>query len=196
MLTISKSKSNGRMRGVYINEARIISISDFSGKPTYNDDPESVKDLAIEVEFDIGQPWNKIVLIKGNLKREDGKVIDWGGAFVVKDFFINTGCFKGLTKEEIDSRLKLLEKGEIPAEFLSKPLNRKIFILSYVRGLSYDLKPKYSTWNIVDSDPEELLNLFKNSVAKGYPSNFKPDLLDEQESINNSEIEADDDMPF
>lgn len=197
MLTLSKNKKNGRMKGVFINEATVVSITDFSGKPTFNDDPDSVKDLAVEVEFDIGQQWNKIVLIKGDLKRENHKVVDWGGAFVVKDFFIKTGCFKGMTKEEIDSRLKLLEKGEMPADFLSKPLNRKIYILSYVRGMSHDLKPKYSTWNIVDSDPEQLLNLFKNSVAKGYPSNFNPDLLDEKESSDNSNlVTEDDDLPF
>jgi hypothetical protein len=133
--------------------------------------------LAIEIEFDINKPFTKKVVIKGDLRRDRNKVVDWGSAFVVKEFFIKIGCFRGLLEEEIKDRLQLLEKKQVPADFLVTARKKKIYILDFVRAISDDGKLKYSTWNIVDADPEQLKNAFKASVAKGYPANYKPELV-------------------
>ena len=121
MLTLNQS--NSFMPGVYIHQATIIGAEDMSGKPTYADLPESIRDLAVEVEFDIGKEWTKKVIFKGNLKLVDPKnpkSIDWGGAFVVRDFFTKTGCFNNLTKEEIAEKLKSFSHKDIPADFMVK----------------------------------------------------------------------------
>ncbi len=195
MLSLNNQNGNGFMKGVFVTDAKIINLINISGKPTYQDNPDSIRDLAIEIEFDINKSWTKKVIIKGDFKKANETITDWGSAFLVKEFFIKIGCFRGLTEEEINDRLKLLEKKQIPADFLVKSKNKKVYILDYIRAISDDGKLKYSTWNIVDTDPEQLKNAFKVSVAKGYPSNYKPELLDEVteavpvEKVNN-------DFPF
>jgi hypothetical protein len=178
MLTISNNKSF--MPGVYINQAKIVGAIDISGQPTYQDNPESVRDLAVELEFDIGKEWTKKVIIKGNLKinpRSPKVIDDWGSAFVVKDLFIKLGCFDNLTKEEQRDKLKIFSMKEVPVDFLVKLIGLNVFTLDYVKGISEEGKLKYATWNIVDTDEDRLAIAFKSSYAKGYPNNYKPELL-------------------
>lgn len=178
MLSINQGGSF--MPGVFIKEATIIYAVDISGKPTYQDNPESIRDLAVEVEFDIGKEWTKKVVFKGNLKLDPKSpkiVTDWGSAFVVKDLFMKTHCFSSLTKEELKEKLFSFSQKDIPADFLLKIKGKKVFILDYVKGISEDGRLKYGTWNIVDTDPDILQQLFSKSVAKGYPGNYKPELL-------------------
>lgn len=198
MLSLSNQSGNGFMKGVFITEAKIINLIDISGKPTYAENPDSTHDLAIEIEFDINKSWTKKVVIKGDFKKDGNAITGWGSAFVVKDFFIKIGCFRGLLEEEIKERIGLLEKKQIPADFLVKARNKKIYILDYVRAMTDDGKLKYSTWNIVDTDPEILKGAFKTSVAKGYPSNYKPELMDNASDLKEAlPVETVvDDFPF
>jgi hypothetical protein len=185
MLTINNTKSF--MPGVYINQAKIVGAIDISGQPTYQDNPESVRDLAVELEFDIGKEWTKKVIIKGNLKintRSPKVIDDWGSAFVVKDLFIKTGCFDNLTKEEQREKLKIFSVKEIPVDFLVKLIGLNLFTLDYVKGMSDEGKLKYTTWNIVDTEEDRLAIAFKSSYAKGYPNNYKPELLNSPSSVS------------
>lgn len=195
------------MPGVYINQAKIVGAIDISGQPTYQDNPESVRDLAVELEFDIGKEWTKKVIIKGNLKinpRSPKVIDDWGSAFVVKDLFIKTGCFDNLNKEEQREKLKIFSMKEIPVDFLVKLIGLNLFTLDYVKGISEEGKLKYATWNIVDTDEDRLANSFKASVNKGYPNNYKPELLTTlpktpslvEEPINTNEEVPEEDFIF
>lgn len=180
MLSLNNNTNYTELPGVFVNEATVLSAKDISGMPTYNNDPETISDIAVEVEFDIGKDWIKTVIFKGNLKfkKENPKEVDhWGSAFVVKELFIMTKCFEGLNKEEMSERLEIFSKKEIPADFLSKIRGKSISILSYIRGISEEGKPRYSTWSIVDTDPDRLINAFKVSLSKGYPQNYNPELL-------------------
>ena len=67
MLSLNNN-NHSELPGVYINKAIVVAAVDHSGRPTFNDDPESIRDLAVEVEFNIGQQWNKQVMCSGNLK--------------------------------------------------------------------------------------------------------------------------------
>lgn len=205
MLTLTQTKSF--MPGVYINQAKIIGAIDISGKPTYQDNPESVRDLAIELELDIGKEWNKKVIIKGNLKinpRSPKVIDDWGSAFVVKDLFLKLGCFDNLNKEELAEKLKIFSIKEIPADFLVKLIGKSVYVLDYIKGLSDEGKPRYGTWNIVDTDEDKLAIAFRSSVAKGYPSNYKPELLSlynsntstDTPTNNNEEVPEEEDFIF
>ncbi len=199
MLSLNRNENgNGYMKGVFVTEATVINLQDLSGKPTYKENPDSTHDLAIQIEFDISKSFTKKVILKGDLRRDKNRIVDWGSAFVVKDFFIKLGCFKGLIDEEIKERIRLLEKKQVPADFLIKAIKKKICILDYVKGISEEGKLKYSTWNIVDVDPEQLRNAFKKSVAKGFPLNYKPDLMDNAIDKNEAVVAApsDDDFPF
>lgn len=53
----------------------------------------------------------------------------------------------------------------------------RVIILDYIRGISEEGKPRYYTWNVVKKDEQELVEMFKLSLAKGYPSNYKPELV-------------------
>jgi len=72
-------------------------------------------------------------------------------------------------------------KKEVPVNFLLKVRNKSVFILDYIRGISEEGKPKYYTWNVVKKDGQELIEMFKLSLAKGYPSNYKPELVNHPE---------------
>lgn len=188
MLTLSNNNQS-ELPGVYINKAIVVAAVDHSGKPTYNDDPESIRDLAVEVEFNVGQPWNKKVMFSGNLKykKNDPKeVADWYSAFIIRELFHQTGCFNGLTKDELKEKLRLFSNKEIPIDFLLKIRGKVVYIVSYVKGKGEDGKLKYGTWSIVDKDPNKLLEAFKVSISKGYPQNYRPDLLYES---NNESIQ-------
>ena len=203
---LSVNQGNSFMPGVFVKEATIIGAIDISGKPTYQDNSESIKDLAVEVEFDIGKEWTKKVIFKGNLKLNptSPKVVDdWGSAFVVKELFVKTGCFNNLIREELKEKLASFSNKDIPPDFLAKIHGKKIFILDYVKGISEDGRLKYSTWNIVDTDPDILQQLFSKSVARGYPSNYKPELLNKSltelsisSPIENTEALVEDDFIF
>ena len=185
MLTLNQGNGSF-MPGVFINEATVIGVDDLSGKPTYQDLPESIRDLAIEVEFDIGKEWTKKVIFKGNLKynSKSPKVIDdWGSAFVIRDFFQKTGCFYKLDKSEINEKMQTFSEKEIPLDFLSKVKGRQIYLVDYVKGMTEDGKLRYGTWNIVDTDEEKLKIAFKSSLARGYPNNYKPELLKQDDSF-------------
>lgn len=205
MLTLNQTKTF--MPGVYINQANIIAAVDLSGKPTYQDNPESIRDLAVELELDIGKEWTKKVIIKGNLKinPKSPKIIDdWGSAFVVKDLFLKLGCFEDLDKAELNDKLKIFSGKEIPDDLLVKLIGKSLYVLDYIKGLSDEGRPKYGTWNIVDTDEDKLAAAFKSSVAKGYPSNYKPELLSLSSpnpsngttANNNEEIPEEEDFIF
>ncbi|MDA3861515.1 MAG: hypothetical protein PF445_09835 [Melioribacteraceae bacterium] len=190
MLTLNNNNGQTHgLTGVFIKEARIVSATDLSGKPSYQDNPESIRDLAVEIEFDIGQDWNKKVVFKGDLK-QDGNFINWHSAFIVKELFIQTGCFNNLTEEEIQDRLQTFTQKQIPVDFLSKIRGRSIFSLDYIRGINEEGKPRYSSWNIVKKDEHALAEAFRISIAKGYPSNYKPELINNPEKAESFEYGA------
>ena len=68
-------------------------------------------------------------------------------------------------------------------DFMIKPKGKKLFMLDYVKGISVEGKPKYATWNIVDTDEVKLKEAFQASLKKGYPQNYKPDILDMPEKV-------------
>ncbi len=78
-------------------------------------------------------------MFSGNLKfKKDNpnEVEDWHSAFVVRGLFQQTGCFDGLTKDEINKRLVIFANKEIPADFLLKIRGNSVYIVSYVKGRS------------------------------------------------------------
>ena len=79
---------------------------------------------------------------------------------------------------------------EVPVDFLLKVRNKSVFILDYIRGISEEGKPKYYTWNVVKKDEQELIESFKMSVAKGFPSNYKAELISHPEKAATFEYGA------
>jgi hypothetical protein len=126
--------------------------------------------------------WDKTFNSGGNFSKDKmtGEILNWGGAFKVRDFFIATD-----QKSTLETALKELESGHIPQAMIDNAIGKMILILSY-----RNKKDKTSTWNQVFApkrDRESMKNYFLNQWKKSksksngpFPSNYKAD--DEERS--------------
>jgi hypothetical protein len=157
--------------GVFINEVEVAAAEDISGTtPPFMDRPV---DIGIKLTLEIGKNFQPVLSITGNFKRDTdtGEVIGWGSAFVVQEALSRLG-FKG----ELD------QENRIPADALQRVIGKSFLRLSYISGEKQNGKPRYSDWGRMASTEEgaeELAKRFKQSVAKGYPKNYRPELLDQ-----------------
>ena len=161
--------------GIYVDDAEVISVNDLSGKTTQFQ--QYASDLCLEVKVKLlKNDWEKTFNVAGNFARDPStkEVTDWGGAFKVRDFFINTGM-----KDQLEELLSEMEKGNIPSKLMFDVVRKAIRILSY-----RNKKGKTSTWNQVSS-PSRKKEAFKDYFVKEYnkskkkpkgpwPSNYEP----------------------
>jgi hypothetical protein len=167
----TKSTNTQYGTGVYINKATIIGAVDMSEEGlSFLTQPV---DVAIVLTLDIGKTFNPEMSFFGNYKRDNRNnlIVDWGGAYSVRNLFTACG---------IDSEIN--DDGSIPSELLKALIGKEILRLQYVSGIrEKDDKPKYSDWTqtvLAGSEkPEKLAKLFEQSVAKGYPKNYSPEVL-------------------
>jgi hypothetical protein len=169
--------------GVYIGKATIVGVQDVTeeGLPFLQQNP----DVAITITLDIGKDFNPEMSFFGNFKRDErnGLVTDWGGAFPVRGLF--DAC-------KIVGEIN--DDGTIPQEMLDQLVGKEILRLQYVSGFRKDGKIRYSDWNNVlggSDKPEKLAKLFEDSVAKGYPKNYSPEILS-QNHDNGGDTDGDD----
>ncbi|MDP4194832.1 MAG: hypothetical protein Q8940_07275 [Bacteroidota bacterium] len=209
-LGTGNNENSTDMKGVYVSQSSIVNASDVSGRPVF----DNTFDLALELEITTNFDWNKKFTLKGNFKRDPQNqkvVIDWGGAFVIRNIFQMLGFFDSLNDEEKKEKMNLFQLGKIPIDFLQRLKGQKIYTLSYVYGWDAEKgKAKYTTWNQVGLDRSKLLAEFKKSLMKGFPKNYDPDSLEnrvadfdtEAENYNpskeqvSSSVDDDDDLPF
>jgi hypothetical protein len=128
-------------------------------------------DIGIKLTLDIGREFQPELTIAGNFKVTDGEVTGWGSAFAVQEAFSRLG-YEGA----------LDDGNRIPQGVLETFIGQKILRLSYVSGTKPDGRLRYSDWNLIGSVEEgahALVKRFKKSLAKGYPKNYRPELLEE-----------------
>jgi len=156
--------------GIYINEVTILNAEDISGQPLpYSENPV---DIGIKLTLDIGKDWNPEMIIAGSFKRdfETNEVIGWGSAWPVQEALSKLGYTGSLN-----------EDNRIPPEVLEDIVGKKFLRLSYVSGTKGDGKHRYSDWNLIGSVEEgadTLAARFRRQIAKGYPKNYRPELLE------------------
>jgi hypothetical protein len=165
------SNSHSFPGGIYINKATIISVEDISGEQlTYMKQP---CDLGLRVTVDIGRAFMPTMTFAGNFKIGD-KGIEWGNAFRVRNFIRNV----------LPHGASLTEENKIPTEVLENLIGKEFYRLSYISGKKEDGKLKYAEWSEVGrptGTPEELHVAFRRSLEKGYPKNYSPDALSQNE---------------
>jgi hypothetical protein len=175
-LTFGGSEGAQLGRGIYVNKGKIIAARDVSGqKPS--DFAENPCEVGLQIKLDIGRSFQPIMAFAGNFKRnEAGQITDWGNATTLKIFLSNMGV-----KGELDANNK------VPIEVIKALIGREIFRLSYVKGVKETdgvTKPSYGTWNTVlpatEGNDKKLADMFQASLKKGYPKNYKPEVLDSQ----------------
>jgi hypothetical protein len=156
--------------GVVITKAKIVSVEDISGKAhRYMQLP---CDIGVVLTIDVGRSFQPELIISGMFKRnvDTGEVIGWGGAFVVQEALLRLG-YTGL-----------LDAGnKIPKAALSALVGKEILRLSYVSGTKEGGRARYSDWSQLGtpaSGEQELANRFRQSVSRGYPKNYHPELMD------------------
>ena len=157
----SNSNSEGYMgNGVYVDEVEIKSAVN----ATEDEKAKGfARDISIRVEVRVlKNDWNRTLTIGGNYKRDPQtkEIIDWGGAFKLKDLF--AAC---QAPEEIDAN-------GVPSQaMLDACVGKKLLTLTYTNN-----NGKYSTWNSVtsaDRDPDKFAAYFMSQVKKGYPKNYQ-----------------------
>lgn len=169
-------------KGIFISKAKITkaTITDGSEYTTWK------PDIAVKITFDVGASFEPVDTIAGSFKKDiSGEVIDWGSAFKVADFFkIALG----------NPDLELTEDNSIPEEWLSQIIGTEIYRLTYVYGFNADTnKGKYKPWDLYNKNPEKLIEAFHKSVAKGYPKDYNPEVL---ETTNVNMFTDENDLPF
>ena len=166
-------RKDGAMPGVWIDRVLISSVKDISGqKMPFND---SKCDLGIEITFDIGRSYKPVTTIAGKFERDEAGIITgWGKAFPVSRIF-----------SALNIKGQLTADNKLPAEAVQSLAGMYVWRLSYVKGRRPDNPEKlsYSTWNVflpgdVPENEVKLLEMFKKSLKKGYPSNYKPEVLE------------------
>jgi hypothetical protein len=156
--------------GIYINEVTIANVEDMSGQMTpFMDRPY---DIGFKLILDIGRDFQPELVIAGNFKRDQitDEVIGWGSAYVVQEALTRLG-YKG----------SLDNGNSLPVNVLETFIGQKILRLAYISGTKDNGKFRYSDWNNIatlDEGGDNLFARFKKSLAKGYPKNYRPALLD------------------
>jgi len=129
-------------------------------------------DIGIVLVLDIGRDFRPELIIGGQFKRDanSGDVVGWGSAFVVQEALSRLG-FTG----------KLDQGNKIPSTVLAGVKGKVILRLSYVSGTRDSGKLRYSDWSQIGT-PEagegELVNRFRKSLSRGFPRNYRPELID------------------
>ena len=209
--TLGSSGDQGNSKeiahGVYAAELTIESVKDLSGKPIsfISDESRNVFDCAVEITASKeGKDFEINFTLFGNFKRT-GDAVDWGGAFIIGEFFKALGVEGTLTPEY-----------KIPQNWRKEALGKKIVAINYACGFQKKNPDKvaYANWNrfasVVEQDFDaacnHILGLWEQNRAKGYPSNYDPSGLKKGAKPGHSGSTApavgqssggdDDDLPF
>ena len=181
-LTTTPQASSVYGPGVFISEATIINAQDHSGTmPSFL---KTIPDIYLVLTIDIGKEWTPEMSFFGDYKRDERSpevIVDWGSAFKIRNLFSACGIHREINDD-----------GTIPGDMVKELTGKKILRLQYVSGVRENGKLKYSDWTEqvlpADGDPRKLAELFFKSVERGYPKNYSPDVLVEDDSFDTREL--------
>jgi len=155
--------------GVYVNEATIVKVEDISGTtPVFM---SRAVDIGLKLTLEVGREFQPVMLIAGNFRVDikTGEVIGWGSACVVQDALYRLGYTGPLDPSN-----------RIPPKVLQDLVGRQFWRLSYVSGVKQNGKPRYSDWTTIgaiEDGHDDLIARWKHSRSRGYPRNYRPDVL-------------------
>ena len=163
-------KKNEYGPGILVNEVTIADVGDVSGETgPFFDRPW---DIGVRLFLEVGRDFQPELVSAGEFKRNaKGEVIGWGSAFVVQEALMRLG-YSG----DLDSA------NRIPFKVLQSLVGKKFLRLTYVSRLNDKGRVKYTDWNQIgtlEEGPAELVNRFKRSLSRGYPKNYRPEVLEQ-----------------
>ena len=129
--------------------------------------------LLLEIKKKNGSTYEYQLNIRGAFKKDhSGKIIGWGSNFKIQKLF---QCLK------INGTVS--SDGKISQSSLDALVNREVFALSYLSGKKEDGSNRYQMWDILSDSRDSVDEDFQNSNDKGYPRNYKPEMLYEENKI-------------
>jgi len=132
--------------------------------------------LLLDIYRKNGTTYEYQLNIRGCFKKDDsGKIIGWGSCFKIQKLF---QCLKINATVSSD--------GTISQSSLDALVNREVFSLSYISGTKEDGSNRYQMWDILSDSKESVDEDFQYSNDRGYPRNYKPDMLYEENKIQKS----------
>ncbi len=171
----SSGKSASHLDGTFINVPTILSATDISHQDIFHNGKPV--DCGLELKLDVGQSFYPTWKVYGNFKVGEGGKMDWGSAFIVREFLETLGI-KG----------NLNEDGSIPNEVLQELIGKQFIRLSYVRGFDANKgKKRYDDFRFVavvgdygnavevEKAAKKLTERFIRDVKSGRVRNFVPD---------------------
>jgi hypothetical protein len=168
------------MDGVYAQKFTIMDAN-IKYNAQYFDD---TRDILLELTINAGKEENWTIQLAGNYKRDEkGIVTGWGTAFPIAKLLHTCSI-----SAEVD------DNGRFNLEDLKSITNQELYKITYIAGLKEDGKPRYKTWNTYfapDTDAGTMKNEFLDSLKKGYPKDYTPDALTNNESSFNFGANAD-----
>jgi hypothetical protein len=169
----SNSNSIKLTDGVYAQKFTIIDAN-IKYNTAYFED---TRDILLELTINAGKDENWTIQLAGNYKRDDkGQITGWGTAFPIAKLLHTCGI-----SAEVD------DNGRFNMEDLRPIANQELYKITYVAGLKEDGKPKYKTWNTYfspNATAEEMRNEFVDSLKKGYPKDYAPDVLEKDTAFS------------
>lgn len=169
------SGSQSSVKGAFVGEVSIISAEDISHQKLPYMDREC--EIGIRLKLDIGREFTPEMNITGEFKKDAaGRVEGWGSAFRIRDFLLRMG-YEG----------QLNTDNSIPKEVFDILPGKKFLRLSYVSGTKKNGKKRYSDWAEIATLEEGASSLekrFAESVAKGFPRNYRPELAESKEDTS------------
>ena len=168
-LSLNKSSGTGTAKnhqrdGIFVNLVTILKARDI----TKTDDNKFDREIAIELKCEIDRSpqenWERTITIGGNWKRDSQtkEVLDWGGAFKIKDLL--NACMI----EEGD----LWDEGHtLKQEVVNSLVGKEILLLSYKKA-----DGKYGYWDLVGAPTRNRRQFadffYQQWMKRGYPKNY------------------------
>jgi len=175
-MPLSLNNNSQFQSNAYCDEIKVIGAKDVS---LITNSFGNMPDLGLEIEYKINGKDNIFKqTLSGNFKRENNEVVGWGGAFTIGRLLEQSEWFKMQPEHEKQMILAQCEIGRIPSKFLEFLKGKTLYRISYVKGYREDDPSKFSygTFNQLGWDKESLIKAFRQSLTKGYPRNYQPDL--------------------
>jgi hypothetical protein len=143
---------------------------------TYNQQREWQQypdDIGVDLTLDVGQDFQPVMYIGGDLKKDDvnGSVIGWGRAYKVKMLFDALGLFLKLGKG------KTIEENKIPQSVVDQAVGKQFVRLSYLSTkVGRTGKNIWKDWQDTTAlgNENDLKTAFTDAVDKGYVKDFNP----------------------
>lgn len=128
------------------------------------------RDLSLELTFPEittrkGNTFTPKLTLSGNFQRDNGNISAWGSAFRIREVFDCAG---------VD--VKYDNSGELGADSVENLVGKEIYTLRYV-AKDKNGNRTYYTWDRVGNSEEDVKQKFNESVNKGYPKNYSPELV-------------------